>query len=122
MAGDAQTGVSIMRLTAGLDSGPVCMAASEPIEPEDTYGSLAPRLSQLGGELLVQTLDESPAFVDQLEQGVTYAEKISPADRLLDPQGRPVTQSASCGRSPTHRRAGRAGRRHAARGAARGAR
>jgi methionyl-tRNA formyltransferase len=85
IAGDVQTGVSIMRLTAGLDSGPVCMAASEPIEPEDTYGSLAPRLAQLGGELLVRTLQESPAFAEQVEQGATYAEKISPEDRLLDP-------------------------------------
>ena len=85
MAGDAHTGVSIMRLTAGLDSGPVCMSASEPIGPEDTYGSLAPRLARLGGELLVRTLDESPAFVEQVEHGVTYAEKISPEDRLLDP-------------------------------------
>ena len=44
MAGDASTGVSIMRLTAGLDSGPVCLTGQEPIRPEDTYGSLAPRL------------------------------------------------------------------------------
>ena len=48
----SSTGVSIMRLTAGLDSGPVCLAASEAIRPEDTYGSLAPRLAELGGELL----------------------------------------------------------------------
>jgi methionyl-tRNA formyltransferase len=92
MAGDAETGVSIMRLTAGLDSGPVCISASEPIGPEDTYGSLAPRLSQLGGELLVRTLEESPAFVEQVEQGVTYAEKISSEDRLLDP-ARPARES-----------------------------
>jgi methionyl-tRNA formyltransferase len=85
MAGDAQTGVSIMRLTAGLDSGPVCLAATEPIRSQDTYGSLAPRLSQIGGELLVRALEEAPTFVEQAEQGVTYAEKIGPADRLLDP-------------------------------------
>jgi methionyl-tRNA formyltransferase len=91
MEGDAQTGVSIIRLTAGLDSGPVCISASEPIEPEDSYGSLAPRLSQLGGELLVRALEESPPFVEQVEQGVTYAEKISPEDRLLDP-ARPAAE------------------------------
>jgi methionyl-tRNA formyltransferase len=85
MAGDAQTGVSIMRLTAGLDSGPVCLAATEPIRSQDTYGSLAPRLSQIGGELLVRALEEAPPFVEQAEQDVTYAEKIGPADRLLDP-------------------------------------
>ncbi|MDQ6807671.1 MAG: methionyl-tRNA formyltransferase, partial [Actinomycetota bacterium] len=54
MAGDADTGVSIMRLTAGLDSGPVSLQASEPIGPTDTYGSLSARLERLGGELLVR--------------------------------------------------------------------
>jgi methionyl-tRNA formyltransferase len=85
MAGDAQTGVSIMRLTAGLDSGPVCLVDTEPIEPEDTYGSLAARLQELGGELLVRALREHPPFVEQTEEGVSYAEKITAADRLLDP-------------------------------------
>ncbi len=91
MAGDAQTGVSIMRLTAGLDSGPVCLSAGEPILPEDTYGSLAPRLQQLGGDLLVRALDERPEFAAQDETGVTYAEKIAPEDRLLDP-ARPAVE------------------------------
>jgi methionyl-tRNA formyltransferase len=90
MAGDACTGVSIMRLTAGLDSGPVCLAASEPIALGDTYGLLAKRLERIGGELLLEALDtlahgEPLPFVEQDEQLVTYAEKISPADRLLDP-------------------------------------
>jgi methionyl-tRNA formyltransferase len=90
MAGDERTGVSIMCLTAGLDSGPVCLTTSEPIAPEDTYGSLATRLEEIGGELLVRTLDlivadERPAFAEQDEAGVTYAEKIGPEGRLLDP-------------------------------------
>jgi methionyl-tRNA formyltransferase len=85
MAGDARTGVSIMLLTAGLDSGPVCLAGVEPIRPDDTYGSLAPRLQTLGGELIVRALDQRPAFVEQPEQGVTYADKLTPEDRLLDP-------------------------------------
>ena len=90
MAGDERTGVSIMRLTAGLDSGPVCLTASDPIAPEDTYGSLATRLREIGGELLVRALDllaagEPPTFAEQDEAGVTYAEKIGPEDRLLDP-------------------------------------
>jgi methionyl-tRNA formyltransferase len=89
MAGDERTGVSIMRLTAGLDSGPVCLVAEEPIQPGDTYGSLAPRLQELGGELLVRALDQlardEAVFREQDEAGVTYAEKIGPADRLLDP-------------------------------------
>lgn len=96
MAGDAETGVSIMRLTAGLDSGPVCLAASEPIRPDDTYGSLAPRLERVGSELLVRALDtldrgEALDFIEQDEGLVTYAEKISPPDRLLDP-GRPAAE------------------------------
>jgi methionyl-tRNA formyltransferase len=85
MAGDEQTGVSIMRLTAGWDSGPVCLAASEPIAPDDTYGTLAARLQTLGAELLLRALDERPEFVEQPEDGVTYAEKIGPGDRVLDP-------------------------------------
>lgn len=83
MAGDATTGVSIMRLTAGLDSGPVCLAGEEPIAPDDTYATLTPRLEELGSELLLRTLDERPPFVDQPEEGVTYAEKIGPDDRTL---------------------------------------
>jgi len=85
MAGDEQTGVSIMRLTAGLDSGPVCLTATEPIATSDTFGSLSARLQDLGGELLLRALEESPAFTEQDESALTYAEKISAADRLLDP-------------------------------------
>jgi methionyl-tRNA formyltransferase len=90
MAGDEYTGVSIMRLTAGLDSGPVCMVDSLPIEPEDSYGTLGQRLQALGGELIVRVLDliargEPPAFREQDEAGVTYAEKIAAEDRQLDP-------------------------------------
>ncbi len=91
MAGDERTGVSIMRLTAGLDSGPVCLAAEEPILLTDSYGSLAPRLSKLGGELLLQALRERPPFAEQPSRGVTYAEKIGPEDRLLDP-ARPAAE------------------------------
>jgi methionyl-tRNA formyltransferase len=91
IAGDRETGVSIMRLTAGLDSGPVCLAASEPIRPDDTYGSLSTRLQELGGELILRALEEAPEFVEQPADGVTYAEKIGPADRLLDPS-RPASE------------------------------
>jgi methionyl-tRNA formyltransferase len=91
MAGDVETGVSIMRLTAGLDSGPVCLSASEPIGADDSYGSLAPRLSQIGGGLLMRALDETPPFVEQADEGVSYAEKIASEDRLLDPS-RPAAE------------------------------
>ncbi len=91
MAGDERTGVSIMRLTAGLDSGPVCLSASEPIHAEDTFGSLAGRLERAGGDLLLSALGaldrgEALAFAEQDERHVTYAEKIGPNDRLLDPR------------------------------------
>lgn len=85
MAGDALTGVSIMHLTAGLDSGPVGLSASEPILPEDTYGTLAERLQRIGGELLVRALSEPLSFHEQVHEGITYAEKIGPEDRQLDP-------------------------------------
>lgn len=90
MAGDAQTGVSIMRLTAGLDSGPVCLAESEPISSYDDYGTLAGRLQALAGELLLRALDRKAQgrplpFTEQDDSAATYAEKIKPEDRLLDP-------------------------------------
>jgi methionyl-tRNA formyltransferase len=85
MAGDELTGVSIMQVTAGLDSGPVCEQGTEPISPEDTYGSLAPRLAELGGELLVRTLSARGPCMDQDDALATYAEKIGTEDRRLDP-------------------------------------
>ncbi len=85
-AGDEETGVSIMRPTAELDAGPVGVQRAEQIRPDDDYGSLAPRLAALGGELLVEALDLQPSFRDQPDSGVTYAEKIRPEDRRLDPE------------------------------------
>ncbi|HEX5593338.1 MAG TPA: methionyl-tRNA formyltransferase [Solirubrobacterales bacterium] len=90
MTGDERTGVSIMQLTEGLDSGPVCAQTSEPIAAEDTYGSLAARLEDLGADLLVRALDESPPYIEQDEALATYATKIGPEDRLLDPARRAV--------------------------------
>jgi methionyl-tRNA formyltransferase len=84
MAGDERTGVSIMRVTAGLDSGPVYLQQNEPIDAQDTYGTLACRLERLGGELLVQTLDRLPPGDQQDDSRATYAEKITAADRRLD--------------------------------------
>ncbi len=88
MAGDTETGVCLMRLTAGLDEGPVCARGVEPIAPEDTYGTLAPRLERLGGDLLLRALDAGPSGWEWEEQpaaGVSYAEKVGPEDRTLDP-------------------------------------
>jgi methionyl-tRNA formyltransferase len=90
-AGDLQTGVSIMELVEDLDAGPVCAVATEPIGPDDDYGSLAPRLAQTGGRLLVEALDTAAAGVaewreQQPPEAVTYAEKITREDRVLDPR------------------------------------
>jgi methionyl-tRNA formyltransferase len=92
MAGDEQTGVAIMRVTAGLDSGPVCLCEHEPIRADDTYGTLAPRLAQLGADLLLRTLDEQPAFVEQDDAAATYAEKIAADDRRLDPRAQTAVE------------------------------
>jgi methionyl-tRNA formyltransferase len=89
MAGDDRTGVSIMRLTAGLDSGPVSLVQDEPIRPDDDYGALAARLAGIGGRLLIRALDELPGgltFREQDEAGVTYAAKITADDRILHPE------------------------------------
>jgi methionyl-tRNA formyltransferase len=84
-AGDDETGVSIMRPTAELDAGPVYLQRVAPIRPGDDYGTLAPRLAALGGELLVEVLATRPEPRPQPEKGATYAEKIEPGDRVLDP-------------------------------------
>lgn len=85
-AGDEETGVTIMRPTAELDAGPIGLQHTEATRADDDYGSLSERLATLGGELLVEALDLEPAFRDQPDTGVTYAEKIRPEDRLLDPE------------------------------------
>ena len=84
-AGDDETGVTIMRPTAELDAGPLCLQRAEPIHPQDDFGTLSARLAALGGELLIEALDLRPHFREQPEEGITYAEKIERGDRLLDP-------------------------------------
>jgi methionyl-tRNA formyltransferase len=90
MAGDERTGVCIMRLTEGLDSGPVALVEETPIGPGEDFGALEARLAELGGDLLVRALDlraqGSLEFAEQDEAGVTYAEKIESAERRLDPE------------------------------------
>ena len=85
MAGDAMTGVSIMRLVEALDAGPVGLQESELIRADDDAGTLGERLQVLGGELLLRALVQRPPFHAQPEEGVTYAEKIESRDRLIDP-------------------------------------
>jgi methionyl-tRNA formyltransferase len=104
MAGDPQTGVSIMRLTAGLDCGPVALREELPIGPEDDFATLSEKLSTCGGELLVQALDrqqeDSLEFVEQDDDEATYAEKIGAAERRLDPS-RPAAELARTVRALT---------------------
>lgn len=84
-AGDDITGVSIMRPTAELDAGPVCLQRQERIGPEDDFGSLSGRLEALAGDLLVSALEGRPRFEDQPSEGVTFADKITSDDRRLSP-------------------------------------
>jgi len=104
IAGDTRTGVSLMQLTAGLDSGPVALREGIVISPEDDFESLSGKLSALGGELLIEALDlqaqGSLTFAAQDEEGVTYAEKIDSAERRLDP-ARPATELARTVRALT---------------------
>jgi len=98
MAQDERTGVCVMHLTAGLDSGPVALCEEVPLGPEDDFAALSARLAELGGDLLVHALDLQARgeldFVEQDEEGVTYAEKIDPAERRLDPS-RPAAELAA---------------------------
>lgn len=92
IAGDAETGVATMRMEATLDTGPVLLEAREPILPDDTVGSLEPRLAALGGPLLVRTLDALEDGTLTLEQaleqdalGVTLAPPVTREMGFLDP-------------------------------------
>ena len=85
-AGDAETGVTIMRPVMEMDAGPICLQRSLDVRPDDDYGSLSRRLAELGGELLVEALDKSPECREQPSEGVTIAPKIEASDRRLDPE------------------------------------
>ncbi len=104
MAGDEETGVSVMKLTAGLDSGPVALQESVAVDPGTDFGALEPRLAELGGELLVRALDLRAAdrleLSEQDDSDATYAAKVEPADRRLDP-GRPAAELAATVRGLT---------------------
>jgi len=86
--GDAETGVSIMKMDAGLDTGDILTQATTPIHPEDTSETLHHRLAQLGADLLVRTIPDHVAGKllarPQLAEGATYAPKIKKEDGRLD--------------------------------------
>jgi methionyl-tRNA formyltransferase len=83
MAGDEETGVTIIRLVAELDAGPIGAQAAFSIAPEDDAGAVYAKASPLAVDLLDEVLD-TQRFVEQGGDGVTYAEKISADDRRLD--------------------------------------
>ena len=85
MAGDRETGVTIHRTVKALDAGPIAAQGAFSIRPDDDAGAVYARAGALAGELLDEVLARAePEFVPQSEDGVTYAEKIGPADRELD--------------------------------------
>lgn len=86
MAGDAETGVCIMQMEAGLDTGPVLLREVTPIGPEETTAQLHDRLSKMGAGLIVDALDQLPSVTPeaQSEAGVTYAHKIDKSEAQID--------------------------------------
>ncbi|MBI4769698.1 MAG: methionyl-tRNA formyltransferase [Chloroflexi bacterium] len=88
LAGDAETGVTIMKMDSGLDTGPILAARAVPILPDDTTASLTPRLAELGAELLMETLpgylagDLTPTPQDGAR--ATYTRQLRKGDGLLD--------------------------------------
>jgi methionyl-tRNA formyltransferase len=86
MAGDEETGVTIHRTIEALDAGPVAAQRAFPIAPGDDAGAVYARAAKVAAELLTDVLaQDEPRFEPQPEEGATYAEKIGPEDRELDP-------------------------------------
>jgi methionyl-tRNA formyltransferase len=88
LSGDAQTGVCLMRMEAGLDTGPVFASVETPIDDDDTAGSVHDRLCTMGGELLVSSIDDILAgrivAVPQDNSAATYAGKIQRDDAAIE--------------------------------------
>jgi methionyl-tRNA formyltransferase len=83
MAGDEETGVTIIKLVPELDAGPIAAQRVLPLGPEDDFGTVSARAGELAAELLEEALPD-PQLRPQPSEGVTYAEKIRPEDRELD--------------------------------------
>jgi methionyl-tRNA formyltransferase len=83
MAGDPETGVTIIELVPELDAGPIAAQEAFPIGPEDDFGTVSARAGEVAAALLDEVLPE-PQLRPQESEGVTYAEKIRPEDRVLD--------------------------------------
>ncbi len=84
LAGDTVTGVTIMRMDEGLDTGPVLLAEATPIGPRERAATLHDRLAEMGARLILRALAEDPPPVPQTGNGATYAGKLSRADGLID--------------------------------------
>jgi methionyl-tRNA formyltransferase len=84
LAGETETGVSIIRLVEALDAGPILLQERLPIAPEDDYLSLEPRLAALGARLLVRALDEQPAPREQDDAQATFCRRIERDDARID--------------------------------------
>ncbi|MFV1440178.1 MULTISPECIES: methionyl-tRNA formyltransferase [unclassified Phaeobacter] len=86
MAGDSQTGVCIMQMEAGLDTGPVLLREATEIGPEETTAQLHDRLSEMGADLIVRALDGLSDLTPEVQPdaGVTYAHKIDKAEARID--------------------------------------
>ncbi|MBW8269534.1 methionyl-tRNA formyltransferase [Caldovatus aquaticus] len=84
LAGDTETGVTIMRMDEGLDTGPILLREAVPIGPRTTAQELHDRLAELGAQLILRALAENPPAVPQPAEGVTYAPKLTKADGRLD--------------------------------------
>ena len=84
LAGDSETGITIMQMDAGLDTGAMLLRRAVPIGPRTTAADLHDQLGALGAELILQALDQAPPAVPQPEDGVTYAPKLTREDGRLD--------------------------------------
>jgi len=84
LAGDAETGITIMRMEEGLDTGPMLLREATPIGPRATTPEIHDALAAIGARLVLRALDEDPIPVPQPEDGVTYAPKITKEDGRLD--------------------------------------
>jgi methionyl-tRNA formyltransferase len=84
LAGDAKTGITIMRMEEGLDTGPILLQEAVPIGPETTFLALQDTLAGIGARLILRALAEDPVPVPQPEAGVTYAPKLGKQDGRLD--------------------------------------
>lgn len=84
LAGDEQTGVTIMQMDTGLDTGGILLQQAIPIRPDDTAGSLHDKLAHLGAELIVKALQKERMPVAQDSAGATYAAKIQKSETQID--------------------------------------